>query len=127
MLAKDNKHLQDTNKTFILKINELDVKNNDLLNKCKTIETESSIQLNNLRGKLTDVNNINDNQQAEIIHLKNKLHDSQNDELLNIKSKFLEELQIKNTALNDKTITLNSIIEDLNAKHEKIRTEHQKN
>jgi hypothetical protein len=62
MLAKDNKHLQETNKTLILKINELDSKNNDLLNKCKTIETESSIQLNNLRGKVEEVNRLNDNQ-----------------------------------------------------------------
>lgn len=59
--------------------------------------------------------------------MKNKLHDSQNDELLNIKSKLIEELQIKNTSLNDKVITLNSIIEEINSKHEKIKSEQQKN
>lgn len=121
MLAKDNKILQETNGNLVYKINNLSSQNEDLINKCKLIENESTLQLSNLRGKIGELSAINDNQYSEITHLKNKLHDSQNDELLHIKSKFIEELQIKNTALNDKIKILNTIIDELNNKNEKMK------
>jgi len=121
MLAKDNKILQETNGNLVYKINNLSSQNEDLINKCKLIENESTLQLSNLRGKIGELSAINDNQYSEITHLKNKLHDSQNDELLHIKSKFIEELQIKNTALNDKIKVLNTIIDELNNKNEKMK------
>lgn len=126
MLSKENKILQETNGNLVNKINKLEIKNEDLINKCKLIENESSLQLANLRGKITELSALNDNQYSEIVHLKNKLHDSQNDELLQIKSKFIEELQIKNTALNDKISILNSIIDELNNKNEKFKLDYQK-
>jgi len=89
MLAKDNKILQETNGNLVYKINNLSSQNEDLINKCKLIENESTLQLSNLRGKIGELSAINDNQYSEITHLKNKLHDSQNDELLHIKSKFI--------------------------------------
>lgn len=121
MLAKDNKILQETNGNLVNKIYNLEIKNNDLINKCKIIENESSLQISNLKGKITELSSINDNQYSEVVHLKNKLQDSQNDDLLNIKSKFIEELQIKNTALNDKLSVLNSIIDEINSKNERMK------
>jgi len=55
MLAKDNKSLIDNNKTLVNKISNFEIKNNDLMNKCKIIEKESGLQIENLSGKNSEL------------------------------------------------------------------------
>lgn len=99
---------------MIEKIQELELKNTDLITKCKNIEKDNLDKIKIYENKIGEIKNSNENQFHEIISLQNKLNESDNNSLLTAKSKIIEELINKNSCLNDKVLTLNCIVEDLN-------------